>query len=100
MNTALTIADLKSFVRSQSRRNSADYVGAVSAWHDDSNTMQSQRRRVKRHYGARWKNDSAQLVPGKYGRLTITETSIDYCVGQYAPTEIWGAVYAYLQATN
>ena len=99
MNTALTIADLKSFVRSQSRRDFADY-GDIRPWRDDSNTMQSQRRRVKRDYGARWKNESAQLIPGKYGRLTITETSIDYCVGQYAPTEIWDAVYAYLHATN
>ena len=97
---ALTIADLKSFVRSQSRRDFANYAGYFCAWRDDSNIMQSQRRRVKRHYGARWGNDSAQLIPGKYGRLTITETSIDYCVGQYAPTEIWNAVYAYLHATN
>lgn len=95
----LTIADLKSFVRSQSRRDYNDY-GSRSSWRTDSNRIQSQRRYVYRHFGKRWHNDNEQLVPGNYYRLTITDTDIQYCAGQYAPIEIWWAVYNYLEVTK
>lgn len=95
---ALTISDLKSYVRSQSRRNFDDY-GARRPWMDDSNRMQSQRRRVYRKFSCRWKGNE-QLIPGNYGRLTVTDNDIEYTAGQYSPTEIWHAVYVYLNDTN
>ena len=93
---SLTIADLKSFVRSQSRRDFNDY-GSNYYWRIDSNKIQSQRRYVHRKFKTVWNNNEYELVPGRYGRLTVTNNDIDYCPGQYAPTEIWGAVYSYLE---
>lgn len=95
----LTIADLKSYVRSQSRRDFNDY-GAIEPWRNDSNNIKQQRRRVYKSFPTRWRNATEQLVPGNYGRLTITETDIEYTAGQYAPVEIWHYVYAYLHETN
>ena len=95
---SLTIYDLKSFVRSQARRNPDDYD--PHGWRADSNLMQSQRRKVYREFAHRWHNVTEQLIPGNYGRLTITDNDIDYCAGQYPPTEIWNAVYVYFTATS
>lgn len=95
---SLTIADLKSFVRAQSRRDSANYD--AHSWRADSNLMQAQRRRVYKEFAHRWHNATEQIIPGNYGRLTITDSDIDYCAGQYPPTEIWNAVYVYFAATS
>ena len=95
----LTISDLKSYVRSQSRRNFIDY-GSHRLWREDGNKIQSQRRRVYRKFSARWKTNNEQLVPGNYGRLTINNDGIDFTPGQYSPMEIWHAVYVYLHETN
>ena len=95
-----TLADLAAYVRCQARRNFADY-GDRRPWMEDANRMQSQRRRVYREYGARWKLGTEPLTPGHYGRLEILpDGTPEYTPGQYAPTEIWHAVYVYLHATN
>lgn len=95
---SLTIADLKSFVRAQSRRDPANYD--AQSWRADSNLMQAQRRRVYKDFADRWHNVTEQLIPGNYGRLTITDHAVQYCAGQYSPTEIWNAVYNYFTATT
>lgn len=94
-----TIADLRSYVRSQATRDSRDY-GPGPWWHEDTLKIRRQRDRVMRAFPARIRSEEP-LIPGTYGRLTIEPDGTPYYVpGQYAPTEIWFWVYEYLQATN
>ena len=91
----LTVQDLKSFVRSQSTRDFLNYDR--QSWIDETNMIRRQRAKFNKRFRAWWNNTEAELVPGKYfgTRLIITENDIDYIPGQYAPTEIWHAVYDY-----
>lgn len=95
-----TVHDLRLFVRSQATRDSRNYDRDSWTW--ETNMIRRQRAAVQRNYGHRWRNDDETLVPGNYwgGRLTITEDSINYCAGQYPPTEIWQAVNDYFHRTN
>jgi|TARA_R100000084_G_scaffold79617_3_gene36480 hypothetical protein len=98
-----TIADLRSYVRSQAQRDWRDYGYGAEAqrlWRQDGNEMRRQRDRVMRRYPSRIRSEEP-LVPGNYGRLTIQEDGTPYYVpGQYAPTEIWFWVLEYLNRTN
>ena len=98
-----TISDLRSYVRSQARRDWRDYGRGPEAqrlWRQDGNEMRRQRDAVHRRYPARIQSEEP-LVPGNYGRLTILEDGTPYYVaGQYAPTEIWFWVLEYLNRTN
>ena len=94
-----TISDLRSFVKGQSRRDSRDYD--ADGWRRESNFIESQRAQVRRDFGSRWRSNTEELIPGKYGRLSIADDGTpSYIPGQYAPTEIWYWVYVYLQRTN
>jgi hypothetical protein len=44
-----------------------------------------------------WFSRETPLVVGEYvgGRLLVTESSLEYIVGQYEPTEIWWALEDY-----
>ena len=92
---ALTIQDLKSFVRSQSTRDFLNYDR--QSWIDETNMIRRQRAKFNKRFRYWWNNTEAELIPGTYfgTRLIITENDIDYIPGQYAPTEIWHAVYDY-----
>ena len=100
-----TISDLRSYVRSQTRRDWRDYVRAslkedLNYWHLDGLEMRRQRERVMRAYPSRIRSEEP-LVPGQYGRLKIHEDGTpDYTPGQYAPLEIWFYVLEYLDRTN
>lgn len=100
---SLTIANLKAFVRAQSKRDYNNYIGAYESWERETLSIKTQRCRVYRKFKSRWMNADETLVPGNYGptgRLRITDNGIDYVPGQYAPVEIWDMVYEYLEATN
>jgi hypothetical protein len=98
-----TISDLRSYVRSQARRDWRDYGHGPEAqrlWRQDGNEMRRQRDAVHRRYPVRIQSEEP-LVPGNYGRLNILEDGTPYYVaGQYAPTEIWFWVLEYLNRTN
>ena len=91
-----TFADLFAYAKSQARIEFIDYAPYVSAWRADRGRRDRARQKVMGRYG--WLSDQP-LPIGKScnGRLVVTNDSIDYCVGSYAPTEIWRAVYDYLQ---
>ena len=91
------IYDLKLFAKRQARIEFADYSGHVDAWNQDKNRRRVAREAAKKEAGYLWHQPDAPLVPGEYfrGRLTITHDSIEYTVGQYAPTEIYWALEDY-----
>ena len=94
-----TISDLRSFVKGQARRDSRDYD--AKGWRIESNFIERQREKVRRDFGPRWRSNTEELVPGKYGRLSIADDGTpSYIPGQYAPTEIWFWVYVYLKQTS
>ena len=108
----LTAADLMAFAKRQARIEAQDYFDprdrrfikpeSVAAWRQDCHLRDRAKARIRRDWPGRLKSAEA-LIPGSYGiqgRLEITATEIDYTAGQYAPREIYGAVYDYFQATN
>lgn len=103
----LTLNDLIAYATQQARIQQIDYFDPryarpdeVSAWRADCRHRSNDRRNVFRGWPARLNKGTEQLVPGKYGRLTITETDIDFTPCQYAPLEVWCAVALYLHSTN
>jgi len=94
-----TLKDLRSFVHSQSRRDSRNYD--ADGWRQESNFIESQRAKVRRDFGDRWRQGTEELKPGRYGRLRIaSDGTPNYIPGQYAPTEIWYWVHVYLKQTS
>jgi len=94
-----TLKDLASFVRSQSIRDSRNYD--ADGWRSETNFIRSQRRWVQKDFGARWRSGTEELIPGKYGRLSIADDGTpNYIPGQYAPTEIWYWIHVYLKQTS
>ena len=91
-----TFQDLFTYARRQARIEFINYSPYVSAWRTDKSRRDRQRKRVMDRYGFLADRD---LPVGKSGngRLIVTDKSIDYCVGCYAPTEIWDAVFDFLQ---
>lgn len=96
-----TMSDLRSYVRSQARRDWRDYGrDGAEYWRQDGNEMRRQRDMVHRRFPARIRSDEP-LIPGNYGRLRIHDDGTpQYTAGQYAPTEIWFWVLEYLNRTN
>lgn len=94
-----TFSDLFTYAKSQARIEFCDYAGgrdSVYYWRQDKGRRDSDRKKVISRWG--WLKDQA-LPTGQSGngRLVVTADGIDYCTGQYTPTEIWGAVFSYLQ---
>jgi hypothetical protein len=106
---APTISDLLTFAAEQARIERIDYfdprsarADEIRAWRTDCARRSRYRRAVVRDWAGRLYEKSKPLQPGSYygTRLVITESEIDYTVGQYAPLEIWQAVYDYLSQTD
>ena len=93
-----TLSDLKTFIKQQARLDSSNYAGYVDAYKSDRNRIKQAQRACKKAAGFYWYHDKVALIPDEYfdGRLIITENSIDYTPGQYAPTEVYWALEDYL----
>ena len=94
-----TFSDLFSYAKSQARIEFVNYAGgrdSVYYWRQDKSRRDSDRKKVMVRYG--WLADRA-LPIGRSGngRLMVTADIVEYCAGQYPPTEVWGAVFDYLQ---
>jgi hypothetical protein len=76
------------YAKQNSRRNFADY-GGLRLWRSDYRMILKDRKAAM---ALAWRFKDRELV-GKFGRLTVTENSIDYTTGQYMPTEIWWHVH-------
>lgn len=104
------LSDLLTYAKQQARIESKDYFHSdirfrtaheFSAWQLDKSRRDNSRKMLFREFPNRLRNaETERLVPGNYNRLTISETEIDYTVGQYAPLEIYGAILNYLHQTN
>lgn len=106
-----TLSDLVAYCRLQARIESHNYIDPwargelrvqqISAWRRDCRRRDAARKECLRAFPGRLASGTEPLTPGSYGRLTILPNGEpDYCVGQYAPTEVYGALLQYLQATN
>lgn len=107
---AATLTDLLAHCRSESaleptnyfdpRERSGDPDGRA-AYRQDRAAIAADRRRCFKAFPGRLNRGTEELIPGTYGRLTISETGkIRYIPGQQAATEIYDALYDYLEATN
>ena len=91
-----TFADLFAYAKQQARIEFVDYAPHVSAWRSDKSRRDRQRKQVMDRYGF-LADKSLPLGKSCNGRLVVTLNDIDYCAGQYSPTEVWAAVFDYLQ---
>ena len=82
-----------SYCKSMTKISASDY-DTIKAYRADCRERNKQRDKAL---------ELLQLFPYDYDfvgschRLMITETDIDYCVGQYAPVEVYGALCALLE---
>lgn len=106
-----TLSDLLAFCQSQARIEARDYLDPcargelrsqqLSAWRHDCYLRNQARKVCFQVFPTRLSKGSEALIPGSYGRLSITaDGEVDYTIGQYAPREIYGALLSYLEATN
>ena len=95
-----TIKQLKDFCKKQARLSYADYD--QEGLRIDSNSIRRARFAAIKAAGMYWDFDDKALIPGEYfaGRLIITDKTIDYIPGQYAPTEIYWALEDYFSKTR
>jgi hypothetical protein len=109
LSPSASLASLLAFCKSQARIESCDYFDPrfarpdeVAAWQSDKSRRDRQRKACFRLFPGRLRSAASEpLIPGSYGRLSISEDgSPSYVVGQYAPLEIFHALAAYLEATN
>ena len=84
----MKIEQVFAYAKRNSRRNFADY-GDLRLWQMDYRMIAKDRRAA---LALAWRFKDRELV-GKFGRLTVTEDAIDYCTGQYMPTEMWWHVH-------
>jgi len=92
-----SLNDLFAYAKRQARINTLDY-GTREAWQQDKTRRDSDRKKVMSRYG--FLGDTPLMVGrSSNGRLTVDANDFDYTAGQYPPTEIWGAVYSYLENT-
>ena len=98
----LTIKDLKTFAKQQARLSGADYGGDSKAYRMDRNNILKARRSAMLSAEFHWHHEDTPLVAGEYfgGRLIITDSSLEYVAGQYAPTEIYHAIQDYFKRTR
>ena len=103
----LTLSDLFAYAKQSAFISSRDYINPTYTtyeqlksdryWYNhDRNQRDHQRRRVMQRFGA-FADSELPIGKSGNGRLTVTQDSIDYKVGQYEPLEIWDAVYDFLQ---
>lgn len=85
----MKIDDILKECKRQARIETADYCGDRSAYAADCYARNVGRKKVQTHYGFMKYYDFV----GTYGRVTITSNNIDFTPCQYAPTEIYEAVY-------
>jgi hypothetical protein len=107
---AATLANLLAFCRSQAVIEATNYFdpkardhdpAGVAAYRQDYRERSQSRALCYASFPGRLNKGTEPLVPGTYGRLTIHAAGkIEYIVGQYAPLEIYGALYDYLKETN
>lgn len=85
-----TIADLYDAGRRITRMSGEDYGTYLQGYRDDSNIRRSQRNAVSSYMRKHVMNWETVVPPGEYGRITVLEDGrIDFCAGQYAPTEYY-----------
>lgn len=107
----MLLSDLLAFCKRQARIEARDYIDPyargqlfadqLSAWRIDKRKRDAARKACFAAFPARLKSADEKLVPGSYGRLSISqEGSPDYTACQYSPLEIYGALLSYLEATN
>ena len=107
----LTLSDLLAFCRQQARIEARDYLDPyaqgelrsqqLDAWRRDCRLRDQARKACFQAFPARLRKGTEALIPGNYGRLSIgADGAPDYIIGQYSPREIYGALLAYLEATN
>lgn len=104
------LSDLLNYAKEQARIEAIDYFDPdprfrtaheVSAWRLDRSRRDRSRAYLFATFPTRLRNaDKERLVSGNYGRLTISESEIEYTAGQYSPTEIYGALFNYMRQTN
>lgn len=103
------LSDLLAFCKAQARISASDYFepgfaspDQVSAWQSDKSRRDRQRKACFRLFPGRLRSAASEpLIPGTYGRLSISEDGRpSYVAGQYAPLEIFHALRDYLEATN
>ena len=105
---ALTVADLWHYAAGQATISRTDYfdpryarLEEVAAWGRDVARRNSARRRILRTFPERARS-TEPLTPGNYygGRLRITPDAIEYTPGQYAPLEVYPALFDYFTTTD
>lgn len=75
------------------RLSYADY-GDISSYRQDYYSISKDRKAIKKRFGF---ISPDRKITVKYNRIEITETELDYTPGQYAPTEIYSALYRALE---
>jgi hypothetical protein len=80
------------YAKQNSRRNFADYCDR-KIFRSDYRMIAKDKRQAERLF---WYFTNRNIT-GVFNRLTITDDTINYCAGQYPPTEIWHAVHAMMQ---
>lgn len=103
-DSKLTVSDLWEYARTTARIESKDYIPPEYATQDDVRAWRGDiRHRTKAKRAAQLVGNNCHfetpLLIGKYfgTRLTVTKNLIEYCPGQYAPTEIYWALEDYFK---
>ena len=96
----LTIGDLLDYAQRAQRLSYSNYVGCPDAYKQDRNAIKRAKNKAKKIADFYWFKKDAPLIIGKYSgtRLIVEKNKLDYIAGQYAPTEIWHAVYNYFES--
>ena len=99
-NSYKSLEDLFTYAKAQARIEFIDYAGgrdSAKYWRQDKRRLDTDRKKCMDRYG--WMKACNPLPIGQSGngRLTVTADNIEYITGQYTATEIWGAVFDYLQ---
>lgn len=84
----MKIEDVFAYAKRNSRRNFLDY-SHLPLWQADYRMIAKDRQAAM---ALAWRFKDRELI-GNFGRLTVTENTIDYTTGQYMPTEIWWHVH-------
>lgn len=112
LSDSASLASLLTFCRSQARIERIDYFDPrfckpeeIQAWRSDCAKRDRARRLCFAAFPGRLKSAASEaLVLGDYGfqgRLSVlSDGSLDYTSGLYAPLEIYQALLSYLKATN
>jgi hypothetical protein len=94
----LTVADLFQFAKEQAKIDTNNYRDRKD-YNSDRSRRDRQRAKCLKRFGF-MRNSLLPHGHVTVGRLTAGLDGIDYTVGQYAPTEIWAAVYDWLSGAS